>query len=117
MSQLSPEECQAGISRSALATIAGRNGHRRQKHVPDAPQPATSVNNKAPVPELTHILLSHERQLDLINVDGWNFRLRKTFWQMNEVDNTVIYFTRPELEKLQATITQVLEKAGPRAQE
>lgn len=121
MSQLSTAECTAGISRSALATLTGRNGngHRaRRPHMPDAPQPLTSVDEKkAPVPELTHILLSHERQLDLINVDGWNFRLRKTFWQLNDVSNTVMYFTRPELERMHTIVGRILEETPARAEE
>lgn len=121
MSELSTAECAAGISRSALATFNARNGngnHRRRPHVPDAPQPATSVpDTKAPVPELTHILLSHERQLDLINVNGWEFRLRKTAWHLGQVDNTILYFTRPELERMHEVVGRILEETPARSEE
>jgi len=116
MTQLSQAECTAGISRAALQTINNRNGHRRrQPHVPDAPQPSTSAPD--PVPELTHILLSHERQLDLINVNGFRFQLRRTAYQLNQVSAVTIHFTRPELERMHQVIGRILEETPERSEE
>lgn len=120
MSELSPAECNAGISRQALAMLgSNRNGHRGRRPIPpDAPQPETSVTQaKEPVPELTHILLSHDRQLDLINVNGWTFQLRKTVFQLSQAQATYIFFTRPELERLHQVIGRVLEQTPARSEE
>lgn len=123
MSQLSPAECNAGISRQALAKMSAvsnnGNGHRGRRPIPpDAPHPETSVpDTKEPVPELTHILLSHERQLDLINVNGWTFQLRKTVFQLHQAHATYLHFTRPELERVHQVIGRILEQTPARAEE
>ena len=141
MSELSRAECAAGISRAALATYnqaENRNGNKpkapapipdrrrrvdreipkaAQEILPPAPEPIISTQRE-PVPELTHVILTYCRQLDIINVNGWSFELRNTVHQLGNVHASRLYLSRPELEKLESTIRRVLAEAGPpRAEE
>ena len=114
-------EVSAGISRAAIENM-NRNGHRKPARsappaIPDTSALTTSKNTE-PVPELTHVLLTHNRQLDLINVNGWHFQIRDTHYALGTVQCGTLHLNRPELEKLELTIHRVLEQAGaPRAEE
>ncbi len=117
MSQLSEQECTAGISRRALETFRS-NGRkppaRDAKLAPRAPEPGSVAEHLAAgkkyrieSPEKTAVIDRWDRALDLLNLDGWNFRIRDTHhYRSVEVDQ--IALDRVELEMLGRRIAEVL---------
>lgn len=118
MSHLSQAEATAGISRNAIAAIQRRNGHSKN----GATAISSGENNSyqkphpAPPPELTQVLRTWCRALDIINIDGWHFRIRDTVHLGDRPNCDVLTLTRTDLEALGNSIKRVLEESGPRAE-
>jgi hypothetical protein len=132
MSELSPREVEAGISRRALETLRHpRRNNRKPVHsttslvdipgtlikpeVPPAPEPgslaehlAAAKQNRIPSPQKTAVIDRWDRALDLLNIDGWNFRIRDTH-HMHKVQVDEIALDRIELEALGRRIFEVLK--------
>ena len=125
MSNLSQQEVTAGISRKAMATIrnghgAHRNGHKSSSvatnvAIPISPPPP--VAGRATVPEKTPVIDQWNRNIDLLNINGWTFHLRETLHIGTAVHATEIQFTRPELGTLMRRIERVLEETPEREEE
>ena len=116
MPDLTPMEVKAGISRAAIETMNGRRNGHKTRALPSADLEVKP--DSEPTPELTHVLITHRRQLDLINVNGWSFQIRDTHFALGTVQSGSLHLTRPELERLEQIIHRVLDQAGPpRAEE
>jgi hypothetical protein len=107
MSQLSEQECAAGISRRAISSFQRKpnNGHR-----PIEPNTLEEhlAGKAIGSPEKTPVIDTWNRNLDLINMSGWHFGLRETDHSSNGVRVVEMFFTRPELEMLAERIKRVL---------
>lgn len=141
MSNLSEQELTAGISRRALDTMRhSDNGRkppartRRREPAPTPPPPAPEspttegfVTPSEPgtlgehlaaqkyfgieQPEKLSILNTWDRSLDLLNIDGWHFKLRDTSHSRG-VHVSEISIDRPQLEMLAQRIHQALAEKG-----
>src|SRR5580704_17885386 len=108
MSNLSQSEVTAGISRKALETLQRRNGHEKTTKVV-IPANGPGVRTDPPVPERVSVLQTWCHDLDLVNIDGWNFQVRDT--QHLSGHNPIaiyLHLNRAELEMLEKRIHQVL---------
>ncbi|MGH9501687.1 MAG: hypothetical protein ACRD20_02425 [Terriglobales bacterium] len=131
MSNLTQQECSAGISRKALQTVLsstnGKKGnHDRVLPVHPGQQKATKVaiptedspgvRNAPPIPERTSVIETWNSNLDILNVNGWNFVIRETVHVADRPQGTYLYLSRIELEVLGRKINQVLAETPSRSE-
>ena len=118
MSELSAREVNAGISRRALETKLNTNG--RKPAVTDLPAGdpgslaehlAAKLHYRIESPEKTAVLDTWDRSLDILNLDGWNFRIRDTR-HIGRISVDLIECDRITLEALARKIHQVLAEKG-----
>jgi hypothetical protein len=112
MSDLSSQEVTAGISRKAIASFQrnSKNGHKTttlEDHL---------AGKAIGTPEKTAIVDTWNRNLDLINVSGWNFGIRETEHSHAGVRVVELFFTRPELQMLAERILKVLSDSPAKAE-
>jgi len=120
MSDLSVEELNAHISRRALETLNPPRARRRPpvSTLVDIPAPppapgsleehlAAAKANRIENPEKTRVLDECYRQLDILNLDGWNFRIRDT----HHLNRAGVHVDQLELNRV------VLETLGRKIQE
>jgi hypothetical protein len=122
MSHLSQAEATAGISRSAIAAIRGRNGHRKNgadKLAESNSSDTSDTSQKphpAPPPELTQVLRTWCRALDIVNIDGWHFKIRDTVHLSDVPHSSTLQLDRPAMDALLSALTRVLQESGPRSE-
>ena len=105
MSNLSQEEITAGISRAAIAKIQ-RNGKppaTLAEHL--AARAETGVTSV----ERLYIVDTYDRAFDIVNLDGFRFRIRDLRRQDSAIYCVELAIDRPELERLIQQATKMLQ--------
>lgn len=112
MSELTPQELTAGVSRRALATYQRRNSSNG--HGSPLAKSETLNDHLAAraigEPEKVPVIDLWDRNLDIINLSGWHFAIRETQHTNNAVHVVEMFLRRPELEILAQRISQVLSE-------
>ena len=104
MPELTQEECHAGISRAAIARIR-RNGQSQMslgEHL--AVRKETGVLG----PDREYVLDTYNRSLDVVNLDGFRFKIRDLRRNDKDLNQVELCLDRPELERLVEVIAKML---------
>ena len=125
MSQLSEEERTAGISRSALRTLAAANGRANGRAIetgshanhPVASERETGFRDPSAAvvpgqpPVKTSVIDSWCRDLVVINHDGYGFSIRDTMHYGHKADVVTLSLNRNDLEALKRGIEKALAES------
>lgn len=87
-----------------------RKNVKSQALVPAVIEPPAVRTTPPPEPELIPIITTWNRNLDLLNLNGWQFQIRHCvmFGSSERADLTYLALDRAELERLSRVIQKVL---------
>lgn len=125
MSELSVREVNAGISRRAIDTLQSSFNGRKPAAKPKVPKVveppgesgsleqhlAAAKKYRIEAPEKISVVDIWDRQLDVLNIDGWNFRIRDVH-HTGRLQVDTISLDRVELEALGNRIRRILGEMG-----
>ncbi len=107
MTNLSQDELSAGISRTALAKI-NRNG---KAHTSLGEHLAARAESGVLTPERLCVIDTYDHCFDIVNLDGWRFRIRDLRRSDTKLIQVELCLDRPELELLGDKIRQILKES------